>query len=267
MRYLFLCASLLAWPQSLLAETRCQLDVPCVLGDRSYHVKEPDGWDGTTPLPVLVHFHGWQRTGALPVQHRRISGATRRRGVLLVAPNGQRKTWDFWSSETADVAFAADVIADVKARYPVDTANVFVSGYSYGSLMAWRFACDRGNGVRALLGISGAFGPEEDCAEAPQEARHVHGLKDGVLAFPFGPEGETTYAVQLWRDRLRCGDALQDLGQWSVVPFLTHSRVEWQDCEGGIKVTLDTHPGGHFIPHGWIGRQLDELLDRSPTYP
>ena len=55
----------------------CQLDVPCEVGDRSYHVKEPDGWNGETAMPVLIHFHGWQRTGALPVQHQRISGATR----------------------------------------------------------------------------------------------------------------------------------------------------------------------------------------------
>ena len=117
MRYLLLLNFVLLWPFSALAEGQrgCHLDVPCIVGDRSYHVKEPDGWDGESPLPVLVHFHGWQRTGALPVQHQRISGATRRRGVLLVAPNGMFKTWDFWSAETDDVSFAADVIEDVKA--------------------------------------------------------------------------------------------------------------------------------------------------------
>ncbi len=264
----FLAACLLL-PSAVFGEARdvCHLDVPCVLGDRSYHVKEPDGWDGESPMPVLVHFHGWQRTGALPVQHQRISGATRRRGVLLIAPNGQRRTWDFWYSETEDVDFARDVIADVARRYPIDTENIFVSGYSYGSLMAWRFSCDGGNGIRALLGISGALDASEECAEAPKEVRHVHGLKDNVLDFPFGPGGDTTYPVMLWRERLGCSEQMVDLGDWSVVPFLTHSRMEWQECAGGTKVTLDVHPGGHFIPHGWIGRQLDELLGRDPVYP
>ena len=32
-------------------------------------------------------------------------------------------------------------------------------------------------------------------------------------------------------------------------------------------VTLDIHPGGHFIPHGWIARQLDELMGLPPSYP
>ena len=41
---------------------------------------------------------------------------------------------------------------------------------------------------------------------------------------------------------------------------------EWNDCSAG-RVSLDIHPGGHFIPHGWIARQLDELLDLPFSYP
>ena len=247
----------------------CQLDVPCELGERSYHVKEPDGWDGVTPLPVLIHFHGWQRTGALPVQHQRISGATRRRGVLLVAPNGRGGTWNMWSPETEDVQFAADVLEDVARRYPIDRENIFLSGYSYGSIMAWRVACDRGTrmNVRALLSISGTLRQTETCAEAPREVRHVHGLKDNVLDFPFGPGRDTTYPVKLWRDRLACADQAGAPTQWSAVDFLTFTRTVWTDCKAGTRVTLDVHPGGHFIPHGWIARQLDELLGRPPVYP
>lgn len=250
-------------------DRNCQLDVPCTLGDRSYHIKEPDGWDGESTLPVLIHFHGWQRTGALPVQHQRISGATRRRGVLLVAPNGLRKTWSFRTAETPDVAFAQAVIEDVARRYPIDPDNIFVSGYSYGSIMAWRLACDRGAEfkVRALLGISGTLNQHEDCASAPQEVRHVHGLDDTVLRFPYGPGGDVTYPVRLWRNQLRCSEQGEDKGDWAVVNFLTLSRTEWNECAAGTRVILDTHPGGHFIPHGWIGRQLDELLRLPPQYP
>lgn len=270
MRYVFALLALM-WAAPAFANgpwTDCGLDVPCPLGERSYHVKEPDGWDGTSPLPVLIHFHGWQRTGALPVQHQRISGATRRRGVLLIAPNGNRKTWNFWTAETEDVAFAQDVIEDVIARYPVDRDNIYLSGYSYGSIMAWRVACDRGTqlNIRALLGISGTLKQTEDCAQMPKEARHVHGLADTVLDFPFGPGKDTTYPVALWRQMMDCGQA-EVKDPWSQVDFLTLQRTEWNACADGHRVSLDIHPGGHFIPHGWIARQLDELLGRTPTYP
>ena len=246
----------------------CQMDVPCEMGDRSYHVREPDGWDGAGKLPVLIHFHGWQRTGALPVKHQRISGATRRRGVLLIAPNGQRKTWNMWSAETDDVAFAQAVLEDVARRYPVDREQIFVSGYSYGSIMAWRVACDRGArlNIRALLGISGTLAQNEHCAEAPREVRHVHGLNDTVLDFPFGPNSSKTYPATLWRKALGCVGTPKSR-TYKVVDFLAFDRTTWTSCANGTAVTLDTHPGGHFIPHGWIGRQLDELLGRQPTYP
>ena len=244
---------------------RCHAEVPCALGDRSYHVKEPDGWDGKTPLPVLLHFHGWMRQGTLIVKHGRISGATRRRGVLLLAPNGQGKTWDFRTDRTDDVDFAAAVIEDAAERYPIDRSRIYVSGYSYGSAMAWRYACENGDGVAALLAVAGTLRQDETCPEAPREVRHVHGTADTVMDFPFGPNGESTWPVRLWRERMGCAGPGERLGHWSVTHHDTFARTVWACDEG--RVTLDVHGRGHFIPRGWIARQLDELLGLPRSYP
>lgn len=242
----------------------CHGKQACGLDGRSYHIKLPDTWDGETPLPVLLHFHGWGRQGDLIVNHQRISGHTRRRGVLLIAPNGQGRSWDFWRAGQGDVPFAADVIEDVAKRFPVDRERIYVSGYSYGAAMAWRYACENGNGVAALLAISGTLPQTEDCAQAPREVRQVYGFKDNVMRFPYGPDGDDTYPVALWRDMFGCGEGTRANG-WQAVDFLKFDRREWS-CDGG-KVTLDLHPGGHFIPHGWIGWQLDQLMGRVPQYP
>lgn len=243
----------------------CHAEIPCQLDERSYHVKEPDEWDGVTPLPVLLHFHGWQRQGTLIVKHGRISGATRRRGVLLLAPNGQRKTWDFWGAGTDDVAFAAAVIEDAAKRYPIDRSKIYVSGYSYGSAMAWRYACDNGNGVAALLAVSGSLDQSEDCAQAPREVRHVHGTRDTVMNFPYGPGQDTTYPVALWREKFGCAKGHPN-GTWKVTKEDTFNRTTWDNCQTG-RVVLDVHARGHFIPKGWIARQLDQLLGLPPSYP
>lgn len=258
------------WPGLALAleatTEQCHAEVPCPLGARSYHVLEPDGWDGKTALPVLLHFHGWMRQGTVVVKHPRVAGATRRRGVLLLAPNGEGRTWDFWTAQTDDVAFAAAVIEHAATRYPIDRTRLFVSGYSYGSAMAWRYVCERGEGVAALLAISGTLRQSETCTEAPQEIRHVHGTSDTVMDFPFGPEGETTWPVKLWRDRLGCAEPGVARREWRVTEPLSFQRTSWEDCAGG-KVMLDVHSRGHFIPRGWIARQLDELLGLPPSYP
>ena len=251
-------------PDSILPGNPCHGQTPCLLDGREYHVKEPDGWDGVSPLPVLLHFHGWGRTGAGPVYNGRISGATRRRGVLLVAPTGEGRTWRFRRSGGPDVSFANAVLADVAKRYPIDAARLYVSGYSYGGLMAWRYACDSGNGVQAVMSISAALPLSGTCAEAPATFRTVYGLKDTVLAFPFGPGGDQTYPVAFWRAQYGCGDAMPVTG-YNITGPRQFTRHVWA-C-GDNRVTLDVHPGGHLIPRGWIGRQLDELLGRDPAYP
>ncbi|MDA5556707.1 alpha/beta hydrolase family esterase [Shimia sp. MMG029] len=243
----------------------CGDEVACPLGTRSYHVMEPDGWDGESPMPVLLHFHGWSRNGIHPQRSERVGASTKRRGVLLVTPNGERNTWRFWQSDSEDVPFADAVLLDVARRYPIDPTKIYVSGYSFGSAMAWRFACQSGNDVAALLAVAGSIDQTETCPEAPGDIRHVHGLADTVMDFPMGPGNDVTYPVALWRRALDCATARMDQGDWQVRSFLTLSRTTW-DCAQG-DVTLDLHPGGHFIPHGWIGRQLDELLHLTPSYP
>lgn len=267
--YILFALVALLWGGSAFASesTRaCHAGVACEVDGRFYHVKEPDDWDGVTPLPVLLHFHGWMRTGALPVQHARISGATRRRGVLLLAPNGNGKSWDFWDDDTTDVEFAAAVIEDAAKRYPIDRSRIYVSGYSYGAAMAWRYACEHGDDVAALIAVSGTIRQRGGCPQGPREVRHVHGLRDTVMDFPMGPGGDQTFPVALWRTQFECGEG-REAGKWNAVNFLDFNRTVWEDCTGGHKVTLDIHKGGHFIPHGWIARQLDELLGRAPSYP
>lgn len=251
-------------PNSILPGSPCHGQTACQLDGREYHIKEPDGWDGVSPLPVLLHFHGWARTGAVPVYHSRISGATRRRGVLLVAPTGESRTWRFRSENGADVDFANAVLDDVAKRYPIDRDRLYVSGYSYGGLMAWRYACESGQGVKAAMSISATLRLRAPCEQAADSFRSVYGLRDNVLPYPFGPGDDTTYPVQFWRDHYGCGDHETPF-DYTITERRIFTRFVW-DC-GANNVILDRHPGGHLIPRGWIGWQLDELLGRAATFP
>jgi polyhydroxybutyrate depolymerase len=240
---------------------KCHAADPCRLDRRSYHALLPDNWDGVSAMPVLVHFHGWGRQGTLIVKHGRIAGATRKTGVLLLAPNGDGRTWDFWDADTADVDFTNQVIEDAARRWPIDRARIFVSGYSYGSAMAWRYACAEGSKVRALLAVSGSFrNVEAKCPGGPVEVRHVHGTDDGVMDFPFGPRGEKTWPVELWRRQNGCGEKPDRISNWHIAKWVPFTRHVWTSCSSGKPVILDVHPRGHFIPTGWIRKQLDELL-------
>lgn len=257
MKFLTITAAI--WLASPVLGAACVNQMPCQIGDRSYHVREPNEWDGVSPLPVMLHFHGWARQGTLIVKHSRISGATAPRGVLLLAPNGVSKTWDFWSPNSPDTDFAEQVLKDAAERYPIDLENIYVSGYSYGAAMAWRFACEAPIKLRALLAVSGTLDQYETCETAPIEVRHVHGLKDNVLDFPFGPNGDETFPVKLWRDTLNCDEQVVTK-TYDTTKKDMFFRTTWTGCNDETRVILDVHKRGHFIPKGWFAKQLDELL-------
>jgi len=258
--------ALLALPLMVAAQGCGGPQSPCLLGERSYHLKLPDEWDGTTPMPVMLHFHGWARQGGLIVQHQRISGHTRRRGVLLIAPNGNNRTWDFWDKDSADVPFAAAVLEDVAKYLPIDRSRIYVSGYSYGAAMAWRYVCENGNGVAALLAISGTLRGPVACPQGPREVRQVYGFNDSVMPLSFGPGHKETLPVEMWVSQFECDMPTRE-GTWQAVDWLSFDRRVWSDCDSAHIVTLDLHKGGHFIPHGWIGWQLDQLMGHAPRYP
>ncbi|MGI9353127.1 MAG: alpha/beta hydrolase family esterase [Rhizobiaceae bacterium] len=246
------------------AEQPCIGDTPCPLGDRSYHVLPPDNWDGKTRLPVLLYFHGWGRQGPVPLNHKHIGGATRKTGVLLIAPNGLGKSWDFWRPGSRDTEFAKEVLADVEESYPLDRSKLFVSGYSWGSSMAWRFSCEAGDQVSVLLGISGTFYDQnEECKTGPVEVRHVHGLTDTVMDFPYGPNGEETGPVHLWARTNGCGPDPDEKSSWKARQTFTH--YAWKDCKSGKSISLDVHGGGHWIAKHWMAKQLKELLNRKSS--
>jgi len=234
----------------------------CSLDDRSYWVLPPEKWDGKSPLPVMLYFHGWGRQGNVPVKHKHIGQVTRQAGVLLVAPDGLGKSWDFWRPGSRDTIFANAVLDDVAKNFPIKPSRLIVSGYSWGSSMAWRYACESGEKVSVLLGISGTFYDQsENCETGPVEVRHVHGLKDTVMDFPFGPNGEETGPVRLWQRINGCSNEPKNTSEWNTSQ--TFNRHEWHGCKSGKTITLDVHGGGHWIARGWMKRQLEELLISS----
>lgn len=244
------------------SDTCVSSTAPCKLGDRSYHLRVPETWDGKTPLPVLLHFHGWGRQGDVPVRHRHVGAAASEAGALLVAPDGLGKSWAFWQPGSRDTDFALAVLADVEKMLPIDRSRLFVSGYSWGSSMAWRFSCEAGQHVTALLGISGTFNDQsETCQTGPVEVRHVHGLKDTVMDFPYGPGGDETGPVRLWLRENGCDRDPDDVAKWETSMRYTH--YVWDDCASGKSVRLDVHGGGHRIAPGWLARQLRDLLDSN----
>ena len=228
----------------------------CELDDRSYQAKAPSGWNGKDPLPVLLHFHGWGRDGTNVIRNKRITDGTESNGVLLLAPDGIGNSWSFWGDRRDDIDFAKAVIEDAANRWPIDRTKIYISGFSYGSAMAWLLACDSGDAYAGVLGIAGTLSniSRRDCPTGAFSVRQVHGKKDGVMRPPWGGNREA------WETILSLAGCGKDNKRTSTNGRFT--RETWAKCKDGHSVALDVHSGNHWIPKGWIATQLSDLLRR-----
>ena len=236
------------------------IDDPCLVPDGQYYAHMPAGWDGSTPLPTAVYFHGWSSSGANVMRNRRLTGTFDALGVLLIAPDGRNNTWAHVGSPSSardEIAFIDAVMADVHDRWPVDRSRLWVTGFSQGGSMVWDVACYRGGEFAAFAPISGAFWlPLPDtCPAGPVNLLHVHGTADTVVPM----EGRPIRQV------FRQGDVLAGLAIWRTVNGCSAEpdRVEddgaltceiWNTCSGGRELQLCLHDGGHATPPGWLER-------------
>ena len=223
---------------------------------RSYQVQLPNQWNAKDKMPLLIHFHGWGRTGKNVLNNKRVAGAAKEAGVMLLAPNGRGKSWSFWNSPSRDVPFVEAMIEDAAKRFPIDRERIYVSGFSYGAAMAWRLACERGANFAGFLTIAGTLWNLEElesCA-APITLRHVHGLKDTVMDLPVGANGDPLYSVYPWVELAGCREAPDQTKK-----IATFSQSVWTGCATKHDVELELHNGGHVIPKQWMKRQLERL--------
>lgn len=242
-------------------------DGPCTIDGPdggTYEVLEPDGWDGVSKLPVLVWFHGWQRTGKYVLGNKRTGGVTRKKGVLLIAPNGVGKSWSMpvWKERDRrdDLAFTRKLLADVKRRWPIDENRVWIAGFSLGGSIAWYIACDMGSLANAFFPVSGVFWRPhpETCPDPARRLSHVHGTADTVMPL----DGRS------FDDGARQGNVFQSFAvmraaQGFGVEPDRHIRDGirdcdiWENAETGQSLELCLHPTGHNIPDDWVARSID----------
>ena len=240
------------------------------MGD--YHAATPPGWDGRSPLPTVLFFHGYGSSGRNVVSNKGLMQAFGTRGILVIAPNGLAKTWAHQgapSDRRDEMVFIDEVMADAKKRWPIDERLLWVSGFSQGGSMAWDLACRQGGKFAAFAPVAGAFWMPhpETCPGAPVHMRHIHGTGDTVVPMAGRPI----------RDRWHQGDVERSVAQmrrWDqcqAEPDIEFDEGSlscraWTRCGSGKSVTLCLHSGGHIMPKGWVDgawRWVQSVADGS----
>ena len=237
----------------------CDRDTDCVVENGTYRVNIPADWDGHSPMPAAVFFHGYGSSAGGVMGNNGLVRAFSERGILLIVPDGLNRTWSHVGSPSQardELAFMDAVRADAIARWPIDQDLFWVTGFSQGGSMAWDIACYRGNDYVAFAPIAGAFWEPQatNCPTPSVNMRHIHGTTDTVVPMAgrriggLWRQGDVVAAVDLWHTQNLCG-----VEPDRVVAQGNLECQEWSSsCVSGREVALCLHSGGHMMPAGWL---------------
>lgn len=148
----------------------------------------PPDLDRTKPAPMMLLLHGGG--GGSDRILRAFTQLARDRGVVLLAPEADRRTWDVvrafqYGSEPAFGADVARVDASLKLMFGevvVDPKRLAIAGMSDGASYALSLGLRNGG----LFTHIAAFSPGGIAPFTGQPASHIfisHGRRDSVLAF------------------------------------------------------------------------------------
>lgn len=244
-------------------------------GTRPARVVVPASYDGTTPLPLVLALHPLSGDASYFDGLMRFSHRAQVDGFFLVLPEGMRDSHDvrYWNGTPAccdldgampdDSTYLQGLIDEMKVRYHIDAARVYVFGYSDGGFMAYRMACDHADSVTAVASLGGAtFNTESDChASQPVSVLETHGDADfyvqylggtGVISLttPY-PGAQTT--VERWATRAGCDLSMAVDGTPFEIDVGTASpettpRSYTAGCTAGLDAELWTmHGSAHFV--------------------
>ena len=214
--------------------------VPLVVDGRSrpFLLHVPSGYNGRTPLPLLLNLHFSGGDGAAQMSATGLQATADAGGFLVAAPTGGAiaapgAAWvvpDVPPNGTAppggfpdDVKYLIEVVNKVQAISCQDRRKVFSTGFSGGARMTSALAChaaDRFTAVIADAGLrAGAPGPggtapdPSTCRPArPLPIFALHGTADGTNPFDGGGAAYWQYgvpqALAAWASLNGCGPSL-----------------------------------------------------------
>jgi polyhydroxybutyrate depolymerase len=142
----------------------------------------------------------------------------------------------FDSTPTDDVEFLSHVIEDSIQRFGVDPRRVFVTGFSNGAGMTFRFAAERANLVTAIAPVAGHLWLTDPKPARPIPTLYTIGTRDLLLPLRGGE-------VKLpWTNRLARRPPVADtLERWAVALGCSPVPTLLNDA-GGVSVTRYAGP-------------------------
>ena len=240
----------------------------------------PPGYDGAEPLPLVMMLHGGGGSSRSVAFETGWSAKADGESFIVLYPDalaedparpssflGNPQLWNDGSDRfhqegtpPDDVGFLTKLVKELSDRLALDPQRVFVAGHSNGAAMAFRFAAERSDLVRAFAAVAGACWPDQLHLSRPVPLCYITGLADplnpmegGVPAFANGIEAGRGKAkppvketIRRWTEALGCPDDPTSIESEQGFNVTTYGPAE----NGAEVLLLTIEAQGHNWPGG-----------------
>lgn len=239
--------------------------------ERWYFRHVPSTYSATSPVPVVVDFHGYSEGALIHTKMSGLGAYGDTHGFVTVTPQGSGVVamWDT-ALGSKDMRFVGDLLDDVERTVCVDADRVFVTGLSNGAFMTSAVACAYADRVAAVAPVAGIW--------------HIDGCRPSravpVVAFHGTADGFVSYDGGIGKDALSLpapdgsGKTIGDLAPGGVLegPSIPEILAEWANrnrCDGKATETVvaaDVTRVGHSCPKG-ADVELYRVTGGGHTWP
>ena len=239
--------------------------------ERSYELTIPEGYDGTTPTPIVFGLH------SLTVDYHvvpMLSGFADMEGTydfIAVSPSGRLGPTGlpYWNAapveDNYDLVFLTELLDHLEETLCVDTGKVFSVGMSNGAQTSSLLACRIGDRIAAIAPIAGVE-YNEPCDGPPVPVIAFHGFEDPIVPYEGGGLNSVTIADQnFYAGKVPEGTATptgvdESMARWAehngCDPEPVEERVSpevrkqtWENCDAPTILYIIDNGG-----HAWPGK-------------
>jgi polyhydroxybutyrate depolymerase len=218
---------------------------------RTYLLHLPAGYRPGRPTPLVVNLHG---IGAAAAEQVGLSGMSRKAnsaGFAVAYPEALNApaAWniELCAAGPDDLAFLDGLLGHLCARFSIDPARIYATGFSNGGGMTALLGCQRAELFAAVGPVAGAYPLWGGCRPArPVPLVAFHGTADRVV--PYWGLGRALPPIRQWAAAWAARNGCDPLPTCTDHP--PNVTEETWNSPGGAAVTLYTiHGGRHEWPH------------------
>jgi polyhydroxybutyrate depolymerase len=139
--------------------------------ERSYILHLPPQYDGHTPLPLVLAFHGGGGNARQLLESSGLAATADREGFILVAPNGTGRfrehllTWNVgfgfgyaMRHHIDDIGFVRQLLDTLESGLGIDRRRVYATGISNGGIFCHFLAASLSERIAAIAPIVACVG-------------------------------------------------------------------------------------------------------------